>query len=201
MRRLILVLALAALVWAQVTVEDVTCENIWEGNVYTTQSVSISFSFSAVGPVMGDGGRFYAFFTDAPKAAVWGASFYNATRIYMAERVFSGEWDRSLTYSVTVEYWKPEPWTLTWYMCTARLRYGNWTWTEIRYYWLVNDAPPRETSTITFTVPPNAVSRSESRTLYVSLRPDKLSGYSRSVRNCRPHLRGQVARLSRAGTR
>jgi hypothetical protein len=178
MLRLILVLALTALVWAQITVENVTCEKIWGGNVDTTQGVPISFSFGAVGPVMGlDFGRFYAFFTDNPKVEVWGTPFYNATRIYMAERVFSGEWDRSLSYSVTVEYWKPEPWTLTRYMCTARLRYGEWTWTEIRYYWLVNATPPRETSTITFTVPTNAVSRSESRTLYVSLRPDKL-GYS-----------------------
>ncbi|MFZ8841992.1 MAG: hypothetical protein ACO2PM_24320, partial [Pyrobaculum sp.] len=177
MRRLILVLALTALVWAQTTVEDVTCENIWEGNVYTTQSVSISFSFSAVGPVMGDGGRFYAFFTDAPKAAVWDTPFYNATRIYMAERVFSGKWDRNLTYSVTVEHWKPEPWTLALYVCTATLRYGNQTWTSIGYFWLVNAAPPRETSTITFTVPSNAVSYSETKTLYVSLGLDKL-GYS-----------------------
>jgi hypothetical protein len=173
MLRLILFLALTALVWAQVTVENVECIEIWGGNVYMTQSVTISFSFSAVGPVMGDGGRFYAFFTDPPKAAVWGTPFYNATRIYMAERVFSGEWDRSLNYSVTVEYWKPEPWTLTWYMCTATLRYGNWTWTSIGYFWLVDASPPRETSTITFTVPTNAVSRSESRTLYVSLTPDK----------------------------
>jgi len=174
-RRLILVLALTALVWAQVTVENVQCSKIWGGNVYTTQGVTISFSFGAVGPVMGDGGRFYAFFTDAPKAAVWGTLFRNATQVYMAERVFSGEWDRDLTYSVKVEYWKPEPWTLTEYMCTARLRYGEWTWTETNYYWLVNATPPRETSTITFTVPSNAVSRSESRTLYVSLRPDKFS--------------------------
>jgi hypothetical protein len=178
MRRLILVLALAALVWAQVTVENVTCTKIWGGNVHTTQGVPISFSFGAVGPVMGAGfGRFYAFFTDTPKAAVWDTPFYNATRIYMAERVFSGEWDRDLSYSVTVEYWKPEPWTLTQYVCTATLRYGEWTWSETKYYWLVNATPSRETSTITFTVPSNAVSRSESRTLYVSLRPDKL-GYS-----------------------
>ncbi len=176
MRRLILVLALAAFVWAQVTVENVNCTKIWEGNVRTTQGVSITFHFGAVGPVMGlDFGRFYAFSADAPKVTVWGTLFYNATRIYMAERVFSGEWDRSLSYSVTVEYWKPEPWTLTRYMCTARLRHGNRTWTETRYYWLVNVAPPRETSTITFTVPSSAVSRSESRTLYVSLRPDKFS--------------------------
>jgi hypothetical protein len=175
MRRLILVLALAALVWAQITVENVQCTKIWGGNVYTTQGVLISFSFDAVGPVMGDGGRFYAFFTDAPKVTVWDTPFYNATRIYMAEYLTSGEWDRDLTYSVAVEYWKPEPWTLTEYMCTARLRYGNWTWTETNYYWLVNATPPRETSTITFTVPSNAVSHSESRTLYVSLRPDKFS--------------------------
>jgi hypothetical protein len=177
MLRLILVLALTALVWAQITVENVTCEKIWGGSVHTTQGVSITFHFSAVGPVMGDGGRFYAFFTDTPKAAVWGTPFYNATRIYMAEYLTSGEWDRSLNYSVKVEYWKPEPWMLTQYVCTARLRYGEWTWTEIRYYWLVNATPPRETSTITFTVPTNAVSRSESRTLYASLRPDKLSWF------------------------
>jgi hypothetical protein len=178
MRRLILVLALTALVWAQITVESVECSKIWGGNVDTTQGVSISFSFGAVGPVMGAGfGRFYAFFTDAPKVAVWGTLFHNATRIYMAERVFSGEWDRNLSYSVTVEYWKPEPWTLTQYVCTATLRYGNWTWTEIRYYWLVNATPPRETSTITFTVSSNAVSYSGTKTLYVSLRPDK-RGYS-----------------------
>jgi hypothetical protein len=176
-RRLILVLALTALVWAQTTVENVECTEIWEGDVYITQGVSISFSFSAVGPVMGDGGRFYAFFTDTPKVTVWDTPFYNATQVYMAQHVFSGEWDRSLTYSITVEYWKPEPWTLTQYVCTARLRYGNWTWTETNYYWLVNAAPPRETSTITFTVPTNAVSHSESRTLYVSLEPDK-RGYS-----------------------
>jgi hypothetical protein len=178
MRRLILVLALTALVWAQITVESVECSKIWGGNVYTSQGVSISFSFGAVGPVMGAGfGRFYAFFTDAPKVTVWDTPFYNATQVYMAEYLTSGEWDRSLSYSVTVEFWKPEPWTLTWYVCTARLRYGEWTWTETNYYWLVNATPPRETSTITFTVPTNAVSHSESRTLYVSLRPDKL-GYS-----------------------
>jgi hypothetical protein len=175
MRRLILVLALTALVWAQTTVENVNCTKIWEGNVYTTQGVSISFSFGAVGPVMGDGVRFYALFTDAPKVTVWDTPFYNATRIYMAEYLTSGEWDRSLSYSVTVEYWKPGPWMLTRYMCTARLRYGEWTWTETRYYWLVNATPPRETSTITFTVPTNAVSHSETKTLYVSLRPDKFS--------------------------
>jgi hypothetical protein len=176
MRRLILVLALTALVWAQVTVEDVTCEKIWEGNVDTSQGVSISFYFSAVGPVMGfDFARFYDFFTDAPKVTVWGTSFYNVTQVYVAEYLISVEWDRDLTYSVTVEYWKPEPWTLTRYMCTARLRHGNRTWTETRYYWLVNVTPPRETSTITFTVPSNAVWRLESRTLYVSLRPDKFS--------------------------
>ncbi|NAZ33808.1 MAG: hypothetical protein GU356_05940 [Pyrobaculum sp.] len=179
MRRLILVLALTALVWAQITVESVECSKIWGGNVYTSRSVSISFSFGAVGPVMStdSSGRFYAFFTDAPKVEVWNTPFYNATRIYMAEYLTSGEWNRDLTYSVTVEYWKPEPWTLTEYMCTARLRYGEWTWTEIRYYWLVNATPPRETSTITFTVPSNAVSHSESRTLYVSLRPDKFSWF------------------------
>jgi len=178
MRRLILVLALTALVWAQITVESVECSKIWGGNVDTTQGVTISFSFDAVGPVMGlDFGRFYTFFTDTPKVAVWDTSFYNVTQVYMAERVYSGEWDRSLSYSVKVEYWKPEPWTLTQYMCTARLRYGNWTWTSIGYFWLVNATPPRETSTITFTVPSNAVSRSESRTLYVSLRPDKFSWF------------------------
>jgi hypothetical protein len=177
MRRLILVLALTALVWAQITVESVECTKIWGGNVDTSQDVSITFHFSAVGPVMGDGGRFYAFFTDAPKAAVWGTLFHNATRIYMAEYLTSGEWDRSLSYSVTVEYWKPEPWTLTRYVCTARLRDGERTWSETKYYWLVNATPPRETSTITFTVPSNAVSRSESRTLYVSLRPDKFSWF------------------------
>jgi len=176
MRRLILVLALTALVWAQITVENVQCRKMWGGNVDTTQGVPISFSFGAVGPVMGAGfGRFYAFFTDTPKVTVWDTPFYNATRIYMAEHVFSGEWDRSLSYSVTVEYWKPEPWTLTQYVCTATLRYGEWTWSETKYYWLVNATPPRETSTITFTVPTNAVSYSESRTLYVSLRPDKFS--------------------------
>jgi len=173
MLRLILVLALAALVWAQTTVENVTCEKIWEGNVDTTQGVSITFHFSAVGPVMGDGGRFY-FFTNAPKVEVWDTSFHNTTRIYMAQHVFSGEWERDLTYSVTVEYWKPGPWTLTRYVCTATLRYGEWRWTETRYYWLVDAASPRETSTITFTVPTNAVSRSETKTLYVSLRPDKV---------------------------
>jgi hypothetical protein len=176
MRRLILVLALTALVWAQVTVENVTCTKIWGGNVNTTQGVPISFSFRTVGPVMGfDFNRYYAFFTDTPKVTVWGTPFYNVTRIYMAEYVFSGEWDRDLTYSVTVEYWKPKPWTLTRYMCTARLRHGNRTWTETRYYWLTNATPPRETSTITFTVPTNAVSHSETKTLYVSLRPDKFS--------------------------
>jgi hypothetical protein len=176
MRRLILVLALTALVWAQITVENVQCRKIWGGNVDTTQGVPISFSFGAVGPVMGAGfGRLYAFFTDAPKVTVWDTPFYNATRIYMAQHVFSGEWDRSLSYSVTVEYWKPEPWTLTQYMCVAKLRYGEWTWTETRYYWLVNATPPRETSTITFTVTSNAVSHSETKTLYVSLRPDKFS--------------------------
>jgi hypothetical protein len=177
MRRLILVLALTALVWAQITVENVQCTKIWGGNVDTTQGVPISFSFGAVGPVMStdSSGRFYAFFTDAPKAAVWGTLFYNATQVYMAQHVFSGEWDRSLSYSVTVEYWKPEPWTLTQYVCTATLRYGEWTWSETKYYWLVNATPPRETSTITFTVPSNAVSHSEFRTLYVSLRPDKFS--------------------------
>jgi hypothetical protein len=74
MRRLILVLALTALVWAQITVENVQCTMIWEGNVYTTQGVPISFSFGAVGPVMStdSSGRFYAFFTDAPKVTVWG---------------------------------------------------------------------------------------------------------------------------------
>ncbi len=178
MLRLILVLALTALVWAQITIENVTCEKIWGGNVDTTQGVPISFSFGAVGPVMGlDFSRFYAFFTDNPRVEVWGTRFYNATRIYMAQHVFSGEWDRSLSYSVTVEYWKPEPWTLTRYVCTATLRYGEWTWTSIGYFWLVNATPPRETSTITFTVPTNAVSRSESRTLYVSLRPDKFSWF------------------------
>ncbi len=179
MLRLILVLALTALVWAQVTVENVQCTKIWGGNVDTTQSVSITFYFRAAGPVMStdSSGRFYAFSTHTPKVTVWGTPFYNATRIYMAEYLTSGEWDRSLSYRVTVEYWKPEPWTLTRYMCTARLRHGNRTWTETRYYWLVNVAPPRETSTITFTVPTNVVSRSESRTLYVSLRPDK-RGYS-----------------------
>jgi hypothetical protein len=176
MLRLILVLALTALAWAQATVENVNCTKIWEGNVYTTQGVLISFSFSAVGPVMGGYARFYAF-TDNPKVEVWNTPFHNTTRMYMAELLTSGEWSRDLTYSVTVEYWKPEPWTLTWYMCTARLRYGSWTWTEIRYYWLVDGTPSRETSTITFTVPTNAVSRSETRTLYVSLRPDKV-GYS-----------------------
>jgi hypothetical protein len=175
MRRLILVLALTALVWAQATVEDVNCTKIWEGNVHTTQSVPISFHFSAVGPVMGF--DFYDFSTDAPKVEVWGTPFRNATQVYIAGPVFSGEWDRSLSYSVKVEYWKPEPWTLTRYVCTARLRDGESTWTETRYYWLVDAAPPRETSTITFTVPPNAVSRSESRTLYVSLRPDKYSWF------------------------
>ncbi|MFZ8808397.1 MAG: hypothetical protein ACO2PN_09870 [Pyrobaculum sp.] len=178
MRRLILVLALAAFVWAQVTVENVECTKIWEGNVYTNQGASVTFHFSAVGPVMGAGlSRFYAFLGDTPRVTVWDTPFYNVTRIYMAEYLTSGEWDRSLTYGVTVEYWKPEPWTLERYMCTARLRHGNWTWTEIRYYWLVNSTPPRETSTITFTVPTNAVLRSETRTLYVSLRPDK-RGYS-----------------------
>jgi hypothetical protein len=53
MRRLILVLALTALVWAQITVENVQCTKIWGGNVDTTQGVPISFSFGAVGPVMG----------------------------------------------------------------------------------------------------------------------------------------------------
>ena len=177
MRRLILVLALTALVWAQITVENVQCTKIWGGNVDTTQGVPISFSFGAVGPVMStdSSGRFYAFFTDVPKAAVWDTPFYNATRIYMAQHVFSGEWDRSLSYSVTVEYWKPEPWTLTQYVCTATLRYGEWTWSETKYYWLVNATPSRETSTITFTVTSNAVSHSETKTLYVSLRPDKFS--------------------------
>ena len=52
MRRLILVLALTALVWAQITVESVECSEIWGGNVYTTQGVLISFSFGTVGPVM-----------------------------------------------------------------------------------------------------------------------------------------------------
>jgi len=174
MRRLILVLALTVLVWAQITVENVQCTKTWGGNVYTTQSVSISFSFGAVGPLVADAlGRFYAFFTDTPKVTVWDTPFYNATRIYMAQHVFSGEWDRNLSYSVTVEHWKPEPWTLTQYECTAKLRYGNWTWTEINYYWLVDAAPARETSTITFTVTSNAVSHSETKTLYVSLRPDK----------------------------
>jgi hypothetical protein len=164
--------------WAQVTVEDVRCTKIWGGNVDTSQGVPISFSFGAVGPVMGlDFGRFYAFFGDTPRVTVWDTPFYNVTRIYMAEYLTSGEWDRSLTYSVTVEYWRPEPWTLERYMCTARLRYGEWTWTEIRHYWLVNATPPRETSIITFTVPTNAVSHSETKTLYVSLRPDKFSWF------------------------
>lgn len=176
MRRLILVLALTALVLAQSIVQNVQCKKVDGGDVYTSRGVSISFSFGAVGPVMGAGfGRFYAFFTDTPKVTVWDTPFYNATRIYMAQHVFSGEWDRSLSYSVTVEYWKPGPWTLSKYECTATFRYGDWTWTDTLYYWLVDATPPREASTITFTIPSNVVSYSETKTLYISLRPDKFS--------------------------
>ena len=178
MWRLILILALTALVWAQITVENVNCTKVWGGNVDTSQDVSISFHFSAVGPIMGASfDRFYTFFTDAPKVTVWNTPFYNATQIYMAEYLTSGEWEKDLNYKVMVEYWKPGPWTLTQYMCTAKLRYGDLTWTEINYYWLVNATPPRETSTITFTIPYNGVSYSETKTLRISLRPDK-RGYS-----------------------
>ena len=176
MRYLLAALLLVSAASAQVVLEDVNCTEVWRGEVDTTVSVPVHFLFDALAPYFSDRYPFVIFPGEPSTTTVWGYRFYNASRAYVAGVADSGRWDRDLRYEIAVEYWSGS-WNLTRYRCTATWRYGSYTWTETRYYYKVEKAPPRKSETVAFTVPRDRVSHFEIRRLAVSARPDR-RGYS-----------------------
>jgi len=177
MRHVLLLIIVAMVTPAQVVVEGVNCSAVWSGTVTTNKQLPVEFSFNTLAPFGSGDGGYYVFPEIRNTATVWDTVFFNASMAYIAERATRGKWENELRYAVVVEYWRPEPWNLTRYKCTAVLRYGNTSWTEERYYWLVNGEPSRETQTLLFIIHQDEVSKAETRHLAASIRPDRYSNW------------------------
>ncbi|MEM1616306.1 MAG: hypothetical protein QXP31_03345 [Pyrobaculum sp.] len=118
----------------------------------------VSFVFSVWAPVGLGSGLVLTDLSKFPTATIWGAQFYNTSSVYVAQIATSWEWDRDLTYSVTLRYFRPgEKWTVERYKCVWTYTYQvggqTYTFTETRYYNLVVGEPPTEQTTVSFTVP------------------------------------------------
>ncbi len=113
----------------------------------TTARVQVSFAFSAISPV----------FPGLPVAS-------KGNRIYSPAH--SAIWDQPLEFTVRLDHYAPgEKWVIGQYTCTL---YVNGTARGSGSYELVERTPGRMGTTITFVVPPTAVTFSDSKEVEVS---------------------------------
>ncbi|ABL88053.1 conserved hypothetical protein [Pyrobaculum islandicum DSM 4184] len=166
--RIVILLLLSILVYSQV-VTSVTCKKEFEFQLDTSSVVTISFSFSALAP-LGMGGQTVVFTEGQQWVEVWGERFLNLSKLLVASTATSGLWDRDLTYSLTLEYFKPgDSWVIGEYFCKARYDNGL---EVIQIYYKVEKEPAREVRQISFVVLQTQVLYRTEERIYVSLRPD-----------------------------
>jgi hypothetical protein len=158
MYRAVLLAVLLLAVVAMAGNVTLTCTVESSYTVDTTGSISVSFYFWSMAPVV--------FITSLDPSVVFSVYIgYASSYTFLYQVAQSAQWEEPLEFSVTLEHYAPDQrWGIDRYRCVYN-RSGN---VEVRYYDVVAQKPQRKTTTVTFTVPATAARHSNSTSVSVS---------------------------------